>query len=125
MLADHDHAPPTACACRWCLSFDDAIPPSDLHSRTALLLSELTGGLEKHGGRLIGHIKGLIDADEKGHLLFSITSFEEGARFKGEMVGGITEAVLTINVIVYGIEEEIVEKMLEEAFARQFHGNRF
>lgn len=73
---------------------------------------------------MIGHIKGLVDADEKGHLLFSITSFEEGARFKGEMAGGITEAVLTINVIVYGIEEEIVEKMLEEAFARQFHGNR-
>lgn len=124
MLADDDHAHATACACRWRLSFDHAIPPIELNSRTALLLSELTGGLEKHGGGLIGHIKGLVDADEKGHLLFSITSFEEGARFKGEMAGGITEAVLTINVIVYGIEEEIVEKMLEEAFARQFHGNR-
>jgi hypothetical protein len=40
------------------------------------------------------------------------------------MVGGISGAVLTINVIVYGVEEEIVEKILEEAFSRQFHGNR-
>jgi hypothetical protein len=73
---------------------------------------------------LVGHIKGMIDADEKGHLLFSITSFEEGARFKGEMVGRITEAVLTINVIMYGIEEESVEEVLKEAFNRHFHGSR-
>ena len=124
MLAGDDHAHPTACACKWQLTFDDAIPANELNSRIALLLSECSGGLEKHGGILIGHIKGLIDADQKGHLLFSITSFEEGARFKGEMVGGITDAVLTINAIVYGIEEEIVETMLEEAFNGQFHANR-
>jgi hypothetical protein len=124
MLAGDDHAHPTSCACKWQLRFDGAIPAIELRSRVALLLSEWSGGLEKHGGRLIGHIKGLVDAEEKGHLLFSITSFEEGARFKGEMVGGITDAVLTINAIVYGIEEEIVETMLEEAFSRQFHANR-
>ena len=124
MLAGDDHAHPTACACKWQLSFDDAIPAIELRSRVALLLSEWSGGLEKHGGRLIGHIKGLVDAEEKGHLLFSITSFEEGARFKGEIVGEITGSVLTINAIVYGIGEEIVEEILEEAFDRQFHANR-
>ena len=124
MLADDDHAHPTACACKWRLTFDDAIPAIDLSSRTARLLSELCGGLGQNGGRLVGHIKGMIDADEKGHLLFSITSFEEGARFKGEMVGRITEAVLTINVIMYGIEKESVEEVLEEAFNRHFHGSR-
>jgi len=124
MLADDDHAHPTACACKWQLTFDDAIPANELNSRVALLLSELTSGLQEDGGRLIGHIKGLVEAEEKGHLLFSITSFEEAARFKGELVGKITEAALTINVIVYGVEEEIVETMLEAAFGRQFHGNR-
>jgi hypothetical protein len=124
MLADDHHAHPTACACKWQLTFDDAIPAIELSSRVARLLSKLTGGLQEDGGRLIGHIKGLLDADEKGHLLFSITSFEEGARFKGELVGEITEALLTINVIVYGAKEEIVKKRLEEAFTRQFHGRR-
>ena len=125
MLADDDRTHPTACACKWHLSFDDAIPPSELHSRTALLLSEVGGGLEKNAGRLIGHIKGLVDADEKGHLAFSVTSLQEGARFKGEVVGEVTEAILTLNVIVYGIEKEVVERMLEAAFARHFHGRRF
>jgi hypothetical protein len=124
VLADDDHAHPTACACKWHLTFGDALPAIDLSSRVALLVSELTGRLQEGGGRLIGHIKGLIDAEQSGHLLFSITSFEEGARFKGEMLGEIAEAVLTINVIVYGIEEEFVEKVLEEAFARHFPGNR-
>ena len=124
MLAGDDHAHPTASACKWQLTFDDAIPANELNSRVALLLSELTSGLQEDGGRLIGHIKGLVEAEEKGHLLFSITSFEEAARFKGELVGEITEAALTINVIVYGVEEEIVETMLEAAFSRQFHGNR-
>jgi hypothetical protein len=123
MLTGDDQAHPTACACKWHLRFDEAIPPIELKSRTGFLLSELAGGLEANGGRLIGHVKGLIDADEKGHLLFSLTLLEEGARFKGELVGGVTEAILTINVIVYGIEEEIVEEMLEEAFIRHFHGN--
>jgi hypothetical protein len=124
MLAGDDQARPTACARKWHLRFDEAIPPIELKSRTAFLLSELAGGLEANGGRLIGHVKGLIDADEKGHLLFSLTSFEMGARFKGEIVGGVTEAVLTINLIVYGIDEKIVEEMLEEAFTRHFDGNR-
>ena len=124
MLAGDDHAHPTASACKWQLTFDDAISANELNSRVALLLSELTSGLQEDGGRLIGHIKGLVEAEEKGHLLFSITSFEEAARFKGELVGEITEAALTINVIVYGVEEEIVETMLESAFSRQFHGNR-
>ena len=124
MLVDDDHAHPTACACRWQLTFDDAIPAIDLNSRTALLLSELSGGLEQNGGRLVGHIKGMIDAGEKGHLVFSITSFEKGARLKGELVGRITEAALTINVIAYGIEEVRVEEVLEEAFNRHFRGSR-
>ena len=124
MLVDDDHAQPTACAYKRYLTFDHAIAATELGSRTALLLSEFTGRLAENADRLVGHIKGLIDTDDQGHLLFSITSFEEGPRFKGEMVGEVTEAVLTINVIVYGIEEQVVDKMLEEAFARHFHGNR-
>ena len=124
MLADDDHAHPTACACRWQLTFADAIPAIDLNSRTALLLSELSDGLEESGSRLVGHIKGMIDAGENGHLAFSITSFEKGARFKGGLVGRITEATLTINVIAYGIEQARVEAVLEEAFNRHLHGSR-
>ena len=124
MLTDDDHGHPTACARKWHLTFDDAIPAIELTSRTALLVSEFGDRLEAAGVRLIGHIKGLIDAVQSGHLRFSITSFEEGARFKGELIGEITEAVLTINVIVYGIEPKFVEKLLEEEFAGRLPGVR-
>jgi hypothetical protein len=124
MLAGDDRAHPTACASRWQLTFDDPIPADELHARIALLLSDLATGLRKGGSNLIGHIKGLIDAGEDGHLRFSMTSFEEGARFKGVMSDGIREAFLTTNVIVYGIEAELVEAVLEEAFSGHFHGRR-
>ena len=124
MRTADDHAHPTACARRWRLSFAEAVSSIDLESRTDSLLCELAGGLEARGARLIGHIKGLVDADENGHFLFSLTSFEEGARFKGEMTGEIAEAVLTINVIAYGIAERTVEQMLEEAFIRYFGDER-
>jgi hypothetical protein len=124
MTTADDHAHPTACARRWRLGFDEAISSIDLRSRTDRLLSALAGGLEARGARLIGHIKGLIDAGENGHFVFSLTSFEEAARFKGEMKGGVADAVLTINVIAYGIEEKTVEEMLEEAFIRCFGEER-
>jgi hypothetical protein len=115
---------PAACARRHHLLFEEAISAIELRSKTALLLAELAGRLAGQGDRLIGHIKGLIDAGENGHLFFSITSFEEGLRLKGELLDGVTEAALTVNVIVYGFEEGAVEEMLEEAFTRHFDDNR-
>jgi len=115
---------PAACARRHHLVFDDAISAIELRSKTALLLAELASRLVGQGDRLIGHIKGLIDAGEKGHLLFSITSIEEGLRLKGELLDGVSEAALTVNVILYGIEEGVAEEMLEETFTRHFGGNR-
>lgn len=124
MIDGDGRANPAACACRHHLVFDDAISAIELRSKTALLLAELASRLAGPEDRLIGHIKGLIDAGEKGHLLFSITSFEEGLRLKGELLDGVTDAALTVNVIVYGVEEGAVEEMLDDAFTRHFGGNR-
>ena len=40
-----------------------------------------------------------------------------------EMIGGVADAILTINVIAYGVEEKTVESVLEEAFIRYFDGS--
>ncbi len=111
---------PTAYACKETLAFKDAVPASELRERIDRFLSELTGALEPCGCELVGHIKGLIDAGDKGHLLFSITSFEEGARIKGKMDGGISGAVLTMNAIVYGIEKAVIEEAFQNMLARHF-----
>jgi hypothetical protein len=93
---------------------------SELRGRIDAFLSELTISLQGDGCTLIGHIKGLLDVEEDGHLFFNITSFEGKARYKGELTGEIAGAKLTINVIVYGVEQRSVERAIQEGLRRHF-----
>jgi len=127
MTNNKEQLEPTPFAIRENLIFTDALLEIELRSRVDKFLSELTGELKNNGCKLIGHIKGLISVDgvdgavnKKGHLMFSVTSFEEGARFKGEMPDGITKVVFTINVIVFGIAHNVVEKIFKKVFSNHF-----
>ena len=78
-------------------------------------MTKLTTGLKDLGCRLIGHIKGILDGGSSGHLMFSVTSFDDDAHFKGVIKGEVKKAVLTINIIVYGIETSKIEALFNEA----------
>ena len=121
MTKDSDHLHPTVYALKKNLAFNNIIPASELQSKISMFLSDLTEELKRGGYMLIGHIKGLIDADDKGHLMFSITSFQEKVHFKGNLLGKITRAVLTVNVIMYGIEQKIIKTMLQNVFNKHFY----
>ena len=58
--------------------------------------------------------------ENKGHFIFSITSFTEDAHFKGKMADGIEEAILTINIIVYGIDKKVIETEYQKIFSKHF-----
>ena len=130
MTKDNEQLEHTAFAFKEDLIFNDALSAIELKSRADKFLSELTGELRNNGCKLIGHIKGLISADgaddvdgavdKKGHLMFSITSFVEGAHFKGEMSDEITKVLFTINVIVFGIDHSAVEGIVERVFSKHF-----
>lgn len=120
MIDNFNQVLPTAYAHRENLLFEKIISEIELKAKIDGFLSEFTDALKRNGCKLIGHIKGLINADDKGHLMFSITSFTEKAHFKGEMVGGITRAILTMNIIVYGIEQKIIETEYQKALNKHF-----
>lgn len=111
---------PTACSMQIALEFDKSMPAGEIRDRIDLFLSDLTSFLKESGCRLIGHIKGLLDAGESGQLFFSITSFEEGVRYKGSIDGEIANTELSINVIVYGVEQEPIENAVKEQLTKQF-----
>lgn len=123
---DHPHPPadrdprPSACARRGSLAL--RVPCSEKELRVALdgFLGDLTGFLREQGCRLIGHIKGMLEAGEKGHLFFSVTSFEEEARYKGGLTGELTEVDFTVNVIVYGVDTEKIDPAVLEGLRRHF-----
>jgi hypothetical protein len=120
MINNFNQVLPAAYAHRENLTFEKIISEIELKAKTDSFLSELTKSLKRSGCKLIGHIKGLINADDNGHLMFSITSFTEDAHFKGGMVGGITRAILTINIIVYGIDRKIIETDYQKTFNKHF-----
>lgn len=114
---------PTACSTQIVFEFDNQIQSAEIQKNLDLFLTDFLRFIRDNGCRLIGHIKGLFDAGEKGQLFFSITSFSEGPRYKGEIGGEISEATLSMNAIVYGIGEESVEQAIQDYFGRQFAEN--
>lgn len=111
---------PTACSTQIVLDFDNQIQAAEIQKSLDLFLTDLTSFLQEKGCKLIGHIKGLLDAGERGQLFFSITSFNENPRYKGEIGGEIPVATLSINAIVYGIGEGPVEQAIQECLRKQF-----
>lgn len=121
---DHVHTPPdggpepTAHALRGTLTLPG--PWSEVEFRKGIdaFLAGLTRSLREKGCRLIGHIKGILETGDKGHLFFSVTSFEQRTRFKGKLTGEYKRTDLTLNVIVYGVDSGEIEQLVLEGLRR-------
>lgn len=115
---DHAHPPPdgdpqpTAYALQGQLTLPRLWSETELRAGVDVFLAETLRSLREQGCKLIGHIKGIVVAEEEGHLFFSVTSFEEKVRYKGELAGGFTEVDLSVNVIVYGVGSEEIEQLV-------------
>jgi hypothetical protein len=87
-------------------------PEAELRRRLDGFLAEFTRSLRERGSSLIGHIKGMLEAEGTGHLFFSVTSFEERPRYKGGLSGRQEKLSLALNVIVYGVGTEEIEPLV-------------
>jgi hypothetical protein len=103
---------PTAYARKGTLRLEQQMSAADLRAASASFLSELTLSLQEEGCRLIGHIKGILEAGDQGQLFFSVTSFGQVPRYKGELAGGFEQIAFTLNVIVYGVGSERIEQLV-------------
>ena len=125
----HDHAPvrhegpqPVVYALQTDLSLGAAEPQSAEELLGALreLLGGLLAALRDGGCSLIGHVKGMVDAGDLGRAFFSVTSFRGAPSFNGSIDGPIARCRLTLNVIVFGIDESSVEAAVREALSLHF-----
>jgi len=115
---------PTAYSRQFAFEFGARMPASTIRNPLDTFLSGLTTFLRDSGCQLIGHIKGVLDGGDRGQLFFSITSFDEGIRYKGDIDGEIPGATLSINVIVYGVGEEAVEGAVHDQLRKHFPEHR-
>jgi hypothetical protein len=91
---------------------------AELRKGVDAFLTELTRSLRERGCRLMGHIKGILETGDNGHLFLSVTSFDQKARFKGGLAGEYEKIDLTLNVIVYGVGSGKIEQLVEAGLRR-------
>jgi len=108
----------TVCAQEVELAFEVPLLDDELHGKIDAFMSALTSSLQNEGCKLIGHIKGLLEVEGNEHLFFSVTSFEEKVSYKGGLPQDILKAKLTINVIVYGVEQASVHRAISEGLEK-------
>ena len=85
-------------------------------AQLAEILSNIAGDLEIAACKAIGHIKAVAKADEGGYLMVSVTSTGKTPDIKGRLPARISQLKIALNVIVYGINLNTVEAIVDARF---------
>lgn len=79
----------------------------------------LGAGLVEAGCDLVGHIKGAIAAPGGGDFTFHSTALRARPRMTDGLAGSPMQAAsLTVNVIVFGVDERILPDIVTSAWAQ-------
>ena len=70
--------------------------------------------LKEAGADLIGNLKLIIKSDEGGYLLISTTSFLRPPEITGSLPEGYSNISFTMNAMIYGIEKEELDAILNQ-----------
>ena len=120
----HDHlrhlaggAAPAVFAARADVVFAPPARADQLELAVTRFLAELSEGLTAAGCVLVGHIKGTLAAPGRGDLAFHATTLGAAPALTGGVAGTATEVVLTVNVIVFGVDEQALTTIVTGVWA--------
>lgn len=113
-----DAAQPAVYAARAAVAFEPPVHADQLESAVTGFFGELSDGLAGAGCSLVGHIKGIVEAPGRGDLAFHATTLGARPAVTGGLAGMATDAVLTINVIVFGVDEQALPALVHAAWSR-------
>ena len=121
----HDHlrhlptnAVPAVFAARADIVFAPPAHADQLELSITHFVAALSGGLADAGCSLVGHLKGTLAARGLGDLAFHATALAVRPALTGGIAGVADEAVLTVNVIVFGVEEQALPGIVASAWTR-------
>lgn len=112
-----DSTLPAVFAARAEVVFDPPAHSDGLESLIAGFFRALLPALAAAGCTLVGHIKGTVTARGRGDLTFHATDLEAPPALTGGVAGLAHDAVLTINVIVFGVDEQTLPVLVRAAWA--------
>jgi hypothetical protein len=112
-----DSALPAVFAARAEVRFDPPAHADQLESLIAGFFRTLLPALAAAGCTLVGHIKGTVAAPGRGDLAFHATGLEAPPSLTGGVAGLAHDVVLTVNVIVFGVDEQALPSLVRRAWA--------
>ncbi len=113
-----DAAQPAVYAERAAVAFDPPVHGDRLESVVLSFFEALGGDLAGAGCTLVGHIKGTVEAPGRGDLAFHATTLGARPAVTGGLAGMAADAVLTVNVIVFGVDERALPALVRDAWSR-------
>ncbi|MBI0583244.1 MAG: hypothetical protein ISF22_03350 [Methanomassiliicoccus sp.] len=98
--------------------FHRAVSVADLTGKVEGLLSRIASECVTAGAYLIGHIKCVVETDDKGYLAVSVVDAARPPQKRGGLEEGFGEADIIVNVLLYGLSrsriQEIVDPLVHE-----------
>jgi hypothetical protein len=111
-------AAPAVFAARADVVFAPSARPDQLELAITHFFAALSGGLADAGCSLVGHLKGTLAARGHGDLAFHSTALAVKPALTGGIAGVAGEAILTVNVIVFGVDEQALAAVVTSAWSR-------
>jgi hypothetical protein len=97
------------------LSFARPAVSRDIEAAVTDVLVQLSHALAAAGCTAIGHIKGTLSTADLGALSFHVTDLQRAPLLRGGFVSPVERAVLTLNVIVFGLREDLLTRLVTTA----------
>jgi hypothetical protein len=111
-------AAPAVFAARADVAFRAPVHVDQLEDVVTRFLAALSDGLADAGCTLVGHIKGTLAARDRGDLAFHVTTLGAEPALTGGTAGALKQGLLTVNVIVFGVDEAALPAMVMDAWSR-------
>ena len=112
-----DEAAPAVYAARADVVFAPPAHADQLELAVTHFCAALSGGLADVGCSLVGHVKGTLAVSGQGDLAFHSTTLAGTPALTGGISGASGDAVLTVNVIVFGVDEEALPALVTGAWS--------
>ena len=113
-----ESAAPAVFAARADVVFDPPTHADELERAVTRFFAELSRGLADAGCTLVGHIKGTLSARGRGDVAFHATALAKAPSLTGGLAGQVADALLTVNVIVFGVDAEALPAIVTSAWSR-------
>lgn len=86
---------------------------AEITHRIEGLMTKIARGCVDAGAGLIGHIKCIVETEDKGFLAVSVVDASGQPHTRGQLQEGIKEMDVIVNVLLYGLKRSRIQEIVD------------